>query len=102
MSLPLEFKSLKDIQLLDQQQIDFYRTAKSEPIAHIYRGMGTYWVICRSLQNSAKFNFSILGGPNPFHCDENHRDHVKNNIEPNLSAAECAKALECEMLNFFK
>jgi len=98
--MPDEFKIFEGIALAEDEQVCFYRNKSSEPFASIYRGMGTYWVICRSLDDRSKFCFSILGAPNPYHREQNREQHLKDNRQVSMTARECADALFIEMNKF--
>lgn len=102
MSIPSEFATFDGICLSQKEQIEFYQTQTSKPFAHIYRGMGTFWVILQSLSNQDAYCFTILGGPNQWEREENVKKHREAEERSFVSAADCAIALRKEIDAFWE
>lgn len=96
MTLPLEFERF-DLQICLPEQVDFYKNKVSQPFACTYRGMGTFWVICQSLQDNQKYYLRVLGGQDDYVREENHTMHLQDETEPMMSASECIEKLADEI-----
>lgn len=102
MTLPEEFATFEGICLSQQEQVDFYQTETCKPLAHIYRKMGTFWVILQSNSNQNEFSSTVLGGPNPWDREENKKKHLDDKERTFTSAQDCADALRKEIAAFWE
>ena len=99
MTLPAEFQQF-DLQLCLKKQSEFYQNKFSVPFACTYRGMGTFWVICRSLKDDQKYSLKTLGGSDDYVRAANRQEHLRDEEEPTMSAAECVEKLSQEIKSF--